>query len=37
LHEMGLIAREHRRVRAQREIILAFLPLRRRMMKKEGE
>lgn len=37
LHEMGLIVREHRRVRAQREIILSFLPLRRRTMKKEGE
>lgn len=36
LHEMGLIVREHRRVRAQREIIHFFLPLRRRMMNKEG-
>jgi Fic family protein len=33
LHEMGLIVREHRRVRAKREIILSFLPLRRRAMK----
>jgi Fic family protein len=29
LNEMGLIAREQRRVRAKREVILSFLPLRR--------
>lgn len=29
LHEMELIAREQRRVRARREVILSFLPLRR--------
>jgi Fic family protein len=33
LVEMGLIARDGRRVRARREIILAFLPLRRRTEK----
>ena len=37
LHESGLIVREHRRVRARREIILSFLPLRRRPVKKEDE
>jgi hypothetical protein len=36
LHEMGLIVREQRRVRAQREIVLSFLPLRLRPTKKEG-
>jgi hypothetical protein len=30
LVEMGLIARDGRKVRAQREVTLAFLPLRRR-------
>jgi hypothetical protein len=34
LHEMGLVVREHRRVKAQREIILSFLPLQSRMIKK---
>jgi hypothetical protein len=33
LHEMGLIVRERRRVRAKREIILSFLPLRLRLTK----
>jgi Fic family protein len=33
LVEMGLIARDGRRVRARREVILAFLPLRRRTEK----
>ncbi len=37
LHEMGLIVREQRRVRAEREAILSFLPLRCRLTKKEGE
>lgn len=37
LHEMGLVVREHRRVKAQREIILSFLPLRLGMMKKVNE
>jgi Fic family protein len=36
LHEMGLIAREQRRTRAKREVILSFLPLQRRPTKKEG-
>jgi hypothetical protein len=30
LVEMGLIARNGRKVRARREVILAFLPLRRK-------
>jgi hypothetical protein len=30
LVEMGLIARDGRKVRARREVILAFLPLRRK-------
>jgi len=33
LHEMGLIVREQRRVRAKREVILSFLPLRLRLTK----
>lgn len=37
LQKMELIAREPRQVRARREIILSFLPLRRRIPKKEGE
>jgi len=37
LHEMGLIVREQRRVRAQREIVLSFLPLRGNLTKKESE
>ena len=36
LQEMGLVIREHRRVRARREIILSFLPLRQRSMKRAG-
>jgi len=37
LQKMELIVREPRRVKARREIILSFLPLRRRLPKKEGE
>ena len=37
LQKMELIAREPRQVRARREIILSFLPFRRRLPKKEGE
>ncbi len=37
LQKMELIAREPRKVRARREIILSFLPFRRRLPKKEGE
>lgn len=37
LQKMELIAREPRQVKARREIILSFLPFRRRLTKKEGE